>query len=111
MKNRILPFIQKLQTKWCLNNLWQVIAVLAAFSLAGSTVVFIRPWFFQYLGFNEHTFWLWKASAYVVFVFPTYQVLLLVYGSLLGQHRFFARKTKKIGLRLSAMVATHKVKN
>ena len=111
MKNRTLQLLQRLQTKWQLTNPWQVVAVLATFSLAGSTVVLIRPWFFQYLGFDEHTFWLWKAAAYVFFVFPTYQVLLLIYGGLLGQHYFFAHKTKKIGLRLSGIVSARKLKN
>lgn len=111
MKSCTLQFLQKLQTKWQLNNFWQVIAVLSAFSLAGSTVVVIRPWFFQWLGMDEQASLLLKTLAYIVFIFPMYQVLLLVYGSLLGQHQFFTHKTKKIGLRLSAMVATPKVKD
>lgn len=108
MKNRITQFLQALQTKWQLNSFCQVTAILATFSLAGSTVVLIRPWFFQWLGMDEHTSWLWKTIAYVVFVFPMYQVLLLIYGGLLGQHRFFTRKTRNAGSRLSAVVASWK---
>ncbi len=103
MKKRTTPLIQKLQSKWQLNSLWQVAAVLVAFSLAGSTVVFIRPWFFQWLGMNEQTPWLLKATAYLLFVFPTYQALLLAYGGLLGQYAFFIRKTKKV---LQAIIPT-----
>ena len=95
MKNHSPNFLQKLQTKWQLTNVWQVAAVLTAFSLAGSTVVLIRPWFFRWLALDAQTPWLLKAIAYVIFIVPTYQGLLLVYGSLLGQHSFFLRKTKR----------------
>ena len=108
MKNRINQRIRTLQTKWQLNSVWQVVAVLITFSLAGSTVVVIRPWFFQLLGMGEHTSWVWKTVAYVVFVFPMYQVLLVVYGSLLGQHRFFTQKTKRA---LRAIVVSQSSKN
>ena len=96
MKNHSPNFLQKLQTKWQLTNAWQVAAVLTAFSLTGSTVVLIRPWFFQWLALDAQTPWLLRAIAYVIFIVPTYQVLLLIYGSLLGQYQFFVRKTLKI---------------
>ncbi len=108
MKNRIAHILQKLRTKWQLNNILQVVAVLLTFSLAGSTVVAVRPWFFQWVGMDEQTSLLWKTLAYVVFVFPMYQVLLLLYGSLLGQHRFFTQKTRKIGIRLGAVAVAWK---
>lgn len=89
-------FLQKLQTKWKLESVGQVILVLIVFSLTGSTVVMLRKAFFGWIGFDEHT-QLWvKTIAYILFVMPAYQVLLLAYGALLGQFQFFWQKEKKM---------------
>lgn len=89
-------FIVRLQQKWGVASVWQVLLILAVFSLAGSSAVVLRKSFFLLLGFDDHTaFWL-KATAYVLFLFPTYQVLLLLYGTLLGQFGFFWAKEKKM---------------
>jgi hypothetical protein len=37
-----------------------------------------------------------KTIAYILFVFPAYQVLLLTYGFILGQFSFFWEKEKKM---------------
>ena len=88
--------LSRLQEKWGLESLFQVIAVLVVFSLAGSSVVFLRKTFFGFLGFDEHTpFWL-KTITYILFVFPAYQILLLTYGFALGQFNFFWEKEKKM---------------
>ncbi len=67
---------------------------MIAFALAGSSVVVIRKAYFNLLGFDEFTpFWI-KTVAYLLFIFPAYQILLLGYGTLLGQFRFFWDKGK-----------------
>lgn len=89
-------FISRLQTKWGVNSALQVILILLVFSAAGSTAVMLRKSFFHLLGFDAGTaLWL-KAVTYVLFLFPTYQVLLLAYGALLGQFQFFWNKERKM---------------
>lgn len=93
-------FLDKLKAKWELDSMVQVLAVLAVFALTGSTVVYIRKFLFAFLEFNETTpFWI-KTVTYILFVFPAYQVMLLAYGFLLGQFRFFWEKEKKMMNRL-----------
>ena len=93
-------FLDKLKAKWELDSVVQVLAVLAVFALTGSTVVYIRKFLFAFLEFGEATpFWL-KAVTYLLFVFPAYQLLLLGYGFLLGQFRFFWEKEKKMMSRM-----------
>lgn len=90
-------WILRMQEKWGLETAWQVILVLITFSLAGSSVVFLRKAFFTFLGFSEITpFWI-KTITYILFVFPAYQCLLLIYGFILGQFDFFWEKEKKMG--------------
>nr|WKN34904.1 hypothetical protein K4G66_21245 [Tunicatimonas sp. TK19036] len=89
-------FLQKLQTKWHLESIWQVILVLVVFSLTGSTVVMLRKALFGWIGFDETTnIWV-KTITYILFVMPAYQILLLAYGTLLGQFHFFWEKEKKM---------------
>jgi hypothetical protein len=89
-------FLQKLQDKWKLKSLFQVIMVLIVFSLTGMTVVLVRPLVFNWFGFTELTpFWL-KTITYILLIFPMYQILILVYGALLGQFSFFWEKEKKL---------------
>ncbi|MCG8307771.1 MAG: hypothetical protein MI975_10315 [Cytophagales bacterium] len=89
-------FLERLKKKWGLKNLFQVIIILIVFSLTGMTVVVIRPVIFSWFGFNEQTpFWL-KTITYILLIFPMYQILILVYGTLFGQFAFFWEKEKKL---------------
>lgn len=97
--------ISRLQRKWGVSSVWQVLLIIAVFSLAGSSAVALRKSFFSLIGFDAHTaFWL-KAVTYLLFLFPAYQVLLLLYGTLLGQFRFFWAKEKKMLLAIRGAVA------
>jgi hypothetical protein len=97
-KNIELPknFLYKLKAKWGVDNIYQVLIILLVFSLTGSTVVFFRKSLFLALGFNEDTaFWI-KTITYIAFIFPSYQILILVYGFIFGQFDFFWQKEKKM---------------
>jgi hypothetical protein len=85
-----------LKTRWGVDSLFQVVLIFIVFGLAGMSVVLLRRSFFSWLGFdNETPAWL-KTIVYVLFIFPSYQVLLLIYGALLGQFTFFWEKEKKL---------------
>jgi len=89
-------FLYRLKVKWGLESLFQVIMVILVFAITGSSVVFLRKTLFEIIGFDEATsFWL-KSFVYILFVFPAYQGLLLLYGSLFGQFQFFWNKEKKL---------------
>jgi len=89
-------FLGRLQDKWELDSIYQVIVVLLVFSLTGSTVVFLRKTLFTFIGFDENTdFWI-KTITYIAFVMPAYQLLLLGYGFVFGQFQFFWNKEKKM---------------
>ena len=96
-------WLARLQSKWELNSVAQVVIVLLVFSLTGSTVVFLRKALFAWVGFDEMTPWWIKTITYLVFVMPAYQVLLLAYGALFGQFQFFWNKEKKLLQRMRLM--------
>ena len=91
-----VSFFDKLQAKWKLKSLFQVVMVLVVFSLTGMTVVFVRPIIFSWFNFDDQTpFWV-KTITYILLIFPMYQILILIYGAILGQFAFFWEKEKKL---------------
>lgn len=88
----VKSWMLKLQEKWALNNLFQVLIVLVVFSLAGSTIAMTKQYYFSYLGFDEHTNLFLK----IVTALLVYQVVLLFYGTILGQFKFFWNKEKRM---------------
>lgn len=88
--------IERLRAKWGLSSHLQVVIILLVFSLTGMTVLLLRKTLFSWLGFDDQTgFWI-KSIVYVVFIFPAYQLLILFYGSVFGQFRFFWDKEKQM---------------
>jgi hypothetical protein len=89
----------RLKTRWGVTD-WGMVAILLAFSLAGGTIVRIgRPIVDAILPENTPG-WLWWTVKIVVIV-PIYEVLLVTFGTLLGQGRFFRDKQRRL-LRLLA---------
>lgn len=87
-------WINRLKTKWGITSTGQVIAILVTFSLAGISITQIRPLVWALFGFTPETSMWIKVPTYLVMIFPTYQIMLLVFGTLLGQFRFFWAKEK-----------------
>ena len=88
--------IERLRRKWGLSSYLQVALILLVFSLTGMTVLWLRKFLFSWLGFDDQTqFWI-KSITYLIFIFPAYQVLILVYGSIFGQFRFFWEKERQL---------------
>jgi len=88
-------FLKKMQEKWGLTSIFQVVLILIVFALTGMTVVWIRPVIFDVLGIQNSNGWI-KTISYLVLVFPLYQCLLLAYGFIFGQFSFFWEKEKKL---------------
>ena len=88
-----MQVFDRMKARWGV-GLWGAVAILLAFSLAGMTVVRIKGPIMGALLPDHHASWLTWA-VYIVVVFPVYQLLLLGYGSALGQFGFFWGKIRK----------------
>jgi len=104
-------YFDKLRKRWGLTSLFQVIIVLIVFGLTGMTVVLLRKSLFQWLGFDDQTDWWVKTITYLLFIFPAYQVLILVYGAIFGQFQFFWEKEKKLVQGMGRIFSRVKGKN
>lgn len=84
----------RMKSRWGVGPLG-VVAILLSFSLAGSSIVFVRRPVMNFLLPAEAAMWL-KVVVYMLVVFPIYQALLLAYGALLGKFRFFWEREKRL---------------
>jgi hypothetical protein len=88
--------LDKIKIRWGLKTNWDIIAVMVVFSISGFSILFVRPIWFKIFGVSDATpMWL-KFIIWLVMVFPTYQLFLLLYGFIFGQFKFFWEKEKKM---------------
>ena len=93
MKNAIA----RLKQKWGITSNLDFIAIMTVFSLSGMMISVCRKPIFLFFGITpDKPLWL-KTLVYIPFVFPVYQVSLVIFGFLLGQFGFFWDKEKKLG--------------
>ena len=90
-------WIIKLKKKWSIDSNWDFILIMIVFSIAGMSIVYVRRPLFYVLGITAATpFWI-KFITWLIIVFPTYQINLIIFGFLLGQFNFFWEKEKQMG--------------
>jgi len=94
-----MGWLQKLQQRWNARSLWQVVAILIVFACTGLTVVGImRPMLHFFFGSEIPV---WARVVYYILILPVYNVILLLYGFVFGQFRFFLDFEKRFLKRLT----------
>jgi hypothetical protein len=93
---------KKLEGKWKINYRWEMIAIFIVFALTGSSSVRIAKPILEWVGFTRTIFpegflggtiyWIVR----IIIILPIYQILLIIFGALLGQFRFFWEFEKKM---------------
>lgn len=92
-------WIEKLKAKWKLKSAVQVVLVLVTFICTGTSVLFIKKPFQQLVGIDQLQGWV-KTVIYLVAILPIYNVLLLMYGFIFGQFKFFWEFEKRMFRRI-----------
>lgn len=95
--------MEKLKERWGISASWQIILIIVVFGLTGSSSVYIAKPLLEMIGLARMNFspdfW-WGGFCYyilrILLVFPIYQVLLVSYGWLFGQFKFFWTFEKKM---------------
>ena len=93
---------KKLEGKWITNYRWEIIAIFLVFALTGTSSVRIAKPLLEWVGFTKTIFpegffggflyWMIR----IIIILPIYQILLIVFGTLLGQFKFFWEFEKKM---------------
>jgi hypothetical protein len=84
----------RLKARWGVTD-WGIIAILLAFSLAGSAVLRIGRPIVDAIVPEGAPGWLWWTVKIIVII-PIYEILLVSIGTLLGQGRFFRDKQRRL---------------
>lgn len=88
--------IEKLKKLLKVNSYFQLIIVLIVFSLTGSLALFLSDYLLEILDINKSNydpifFYLLR----IFLIFPIYQLLLIVIGTLFGEFSYFWEFEKK----------------
>lgn len=94
--------MNKLKQKWGIDSNFQLIVIFVVFAITGSASVYVAKPFLAFIGLDRANFpeaW-WSGIFYwsmrILIIFPIYQVLLVFFGWLFGQFRFFWAFEKKM---------------
>lgn len=94
--------MEKLKERWGITSNFQLIIIFIVFAVTGSSSVYVAKPFLAFIGMDKGNFsqaW-WGQSLYwmlrIALIFPFYQVLLVIYGWLFGQFKFFWAFEKKM---------------
>ncbi|MDI1234196.1 MAG: hypothetical protein PSX81_07940 [bacterium] len=91
----IVSFIDKLKQRWQVKSALQVVLILLVFTCTGCSIIPIK----HFLGINSSTTVGTRVLFYIG-VFPIYNIMLLAYGFIFGQFRFFLNFEKKFFKRI-----------
>jgi hypothetical protein len=86
----------KLKQKWKVESNLQLFLILCTFAVTGTTTAWISREITAWVGFDEQTFWLWKALLRLSILVFGYQAIILAVSFFFGQFRFFWNYEKKI---------------
>ena len=93
--------MNKLKEKWGITSNYQIIIILLVFSITGSVAVWIAKPVLNLVGLDKEVVspWLfWPIR--ILIIFPIYQILIVIIGTLFGQFKFFWSFEKKMLVRL-----------
>ena len=90
-----------LKQKWGITSNFQFIVILVVFAITGSTSAYITRPVLEVIGMTKesmHPLIYWPLS--LILILPVYKVLLIIIGTLFGQHTFFWNFVKKMLIRM-----------
>ena len=93
--------MKRLKERWGVTSKFQLLIIFFIFSVTGSLALIVAKPLLSVLGIEKNLLspWIfWPAR--ILIIFPTYQILILIIGTLFGQFKFFWRFEKKMLVRL-----------
>jgi hypothetical protein len=92
-----LNYNKKLKAKWLLTSNLQFLIVIILFSITGSSSIRVARPILDFMGISSETMaWYIYWPLRILIVFPAYQILFMIFGTILGQWEFAWRFEKKM---------------
>lgn len=89
--------MNKLKQRWKITSNFQLFIILLVFAITGSTSALIAKPILAFIGITKESVSLWLyCPFYIIVILPFYKIILLIIGTLAGQHTFFWNFIKKM---------------
>ncbi|MDZ7741603.1 MAG: DUF6787 family protein [Bacteroidota bacterium] len=82
-------WIERLKKKWDIRDTWQVIIILIVFACTGFSVLYLEALLVKWLNIPKDLTWWMRTIVFIFLTLPLYNVLLLIWGFIFGQFRWF----------------------
>ena len=89
LMKRLKQYWDKLKEKWNLKNDWHGLWIMGVFAVTGFSILYVKDPVFNFFGYYNLEPGVWKVLAYIAIIYPLYQLLLIGWGTILGQPKFF----------------------
>jgi len=99
--------MKNFKERWNINSNWQVFVIILVFAITGSSAAIVsKPILFWFGISKDSLHFILYLLLYILIIFPIYQLLLVFFGYLFGQFKFFWAFEKKMlhSLKLSCIV-------
>jgi len=94
-----MNWFERLKQKWGVSSV-RVVIILVVFACTGFTVMFLKEPVLSFLIDEEDRTWVFSLIYYLL-ILPVYNVILLFYGFIFGQFRFFWEFEKRMFRRMT----------
>ena len=89
--------MKRLKERWGIHSNFQLVMILIVFAVTGSSAARLATPLTIFLGITADYFSAWVYwPARILLIFPIYQVLLILFGFIFGQFKFFWNFEKKM---------------
>lgn len=95
--------MNRLKAKWEIESNAQLIIIFIVFAVTGSTASKIAAPLVHFFGIYSETYPILYWPLRIILIFPLYQVLLILFGWIFGQFKFFWTFEKKMLKRLKIL--------
>ena len=93
--------MKKIKEKWGITSNAQLIVIFIVFGITGSLSLIVTQPLLDMIGFEKGNISSWLyIPLKLILIFPAYQVILIIIGTIFGQFRFFWNIEKKMFARL-----------
>jgi len=94
--------MEKLKKRWNITSNFQLTIIFVVFAITGSVSAYLSKPFTNQIGITKEIIGFWYLPIRLIAIFPIYQILLVLIGTVFGQFKFFwwfeKKMLKAIGL-------------
>lgn len=88
-------YFERLKVKWNIQSNLQLIIICVVFAITGSASLWVSRPVLHWIGLTDDVRPIIRIPLRILMIFPVYQVMLIVIGTIFGQQSFFWGLIKK----------------